>query len=133
MIPPSLARWAFRSMAVTICAFAALKGVLILATAGDRWHPPTYATALEAPGGHVMWGAAILAFGLAGLVGIAARKPLLAAWSLGLAGAWSVFFALTFVLSALRSPTSSLDPFSTQVLVAVMCLLTAATYRAGRR
>lgn len=103
-LDPGLAQWAIQALARWTLTVAIGLGIMILVGGRARWASPAYADAIRYPGAPYSWGAIV---GLAGVVGIACSlrgRPRGVAACLFVVSAWCLFFCISLISGAFRSP-----------------------------
>lgn len=126
---PALALWIVRSATRLAATFAVLQGLGIILSHPRRWGSDAFLTALSIPGAPPVWGWLLAGAGALALGGSLARRPRLVMLGLYLSAAWSLFFALSFIRSALVSPTASTTGIGSYLFLAALMVLLAEAHR----
>lgn len=98
--------WTATALSRLLATYAICQGLTVVAYGPDRWQTsPALRVALDVPGATATWGGALLLAGLIGLAGSLTRRPRLTAAGHGLAGLWSMFFAVSMADALLPGST----------------------------
>lgn len=133
VINPRLAQYVVQTMGRLLATFAVLQGIFIIIGGSERWSGPGFATALQLPGAPPSWGAILLLCGVSAIVGSFRCKPILVAVSHFCGAGWSVFFAFTFVLTALQNEKAATTGIWAYSLIAFMYVIVGAAYRQSKK
>lgn len=97
-----ISQWTVQALTRLLATFAIIQGLAIIAGGPGRWRGPSFTTALSVPGAPASWGVVLAALGTATLAGtFTRRRSLTGVAAIGI-GAWALFFAFSFVVTAMQ-------------------------------
>jgi len=121
-----------RMIGAVLALYAITQAVILIFAGKDRFSAPGWTVAMQIPGAPHSWGVVL---GLAGLVlatAVAKEHWRVASWAAFGAGVWSMFFAVTFYLSAMNSGQASLTGIPTYLQNALIFVILGVTLRSLR-
>jgi uncharacterized membrane protein len=122
-----IAQWVVRTATRIAGTYAILAGLVILLGGPQRFAGLSYRVALETPGAPSSWGTAILASGVAIVVGSIFAKPRLIGAGALLGSIWALLFASAFGVAAFRfDEANTMQPLSYLLLFAIYGLIAGA-------
>ena len=121
-------------LAYALTAYALVRGASILLEDVDRWGGDGFSIALLLPGAPPTWGTIYLLAGVLSTIGLL-KKNLSRLLTAGLyiAGGWTLFFAVTFIISAAQSPLAPLGSIWTNIFVSIFYIVVAVGVREVRK
>ena len=106
-LSPTVAQWVVQALTRLLATFAIIQGAFIIMGGPERWRAPSFAAAMTVPGAPASWGWALAALGALTLAGtFTAHMRVTAVSAIGI-GAWCLFFAISFTITALRDPSAA--------------------------
>jgi len=99
---PQIAQWTVQALTRLLATFAIIQGVAIVVGGPGRWRGPSFTTALSVPGAPASWGIVLGVLGTVALLGTFTRHHTATGIAAIGIGAWSMFFATSFVITAAR-------------------------------
>lgn len=120
--------WASRAAAYVFSVYGVLQGTVIILGGPNRFSAIGYRTAMAVPGAPPSWGWFLLVASLAAVIGVRMGKWRIGQWGMGACGLWSMFFAVTFAVSAVRYENANLTAMVTYGKDAVMFILISVIY-----
>jgi len=133
VINARLAQYVVQTIGRIISIFAVLQGLSIILGGKVRWSAEAFATALLLPGAPPSWGWLLSIFGLIAIAGTFARRGNMVAFGLFGCAAWSLFFAASFVVTAIQNERSALTGIWAYLLLSIISVLVGVTYRESRK
>lgn len=118
-----------RISAYVLAFYAIGQGILIILGGDGRWSAIAYITASMAPGAPASWGWVLLTCGIFAFTGIKNRMYVVGMVSMGIAGLWSMAFAIAFLSSALKYPEANVTAVAVYGKDAVLFILVALAQR----
>jgi hypothetical protein len=115
-----------------MAGYCLVLGAVLTFADKDRFTSAGWSTAMQIPGAPHSWG---IILGLCGAVmsyGILRRHWVLASYAAFCAGTWSMFFAVTFVISAVNYGTAGLTGIPTYLLIALIFAVLGAALKEQR-
>lgn len=121
-------------LAYALTAYALVRGASILLEDLRRWGGDGFSIALLLPGAPPTWGTIYLLAGVLSTIGLL-KKNLSRLLTAGLyiAGGWTLFFAVTFIISAAQSPFAPLGSIWTNIFVSIFYIVVAVGVREVRK
>ena len=123
------AQWAVQAMARGLMTIGLWLGVAIVVGGANRWTSASYEAALAYPYAPASWGWVI---GLASLVGLVASlrgRLKLVSSALFVMAVWALFFAWSFIETAIGNPYAATTGIPIYLGLAVACLLIGLVHR----
>lgn len=115
-----------------LSVYAITQALVLIFAHKDRFTAQGWFTAMQVPGAPQTWGVIL---GLAGVTlayGIIKKMWRLAAWASFVAGVWSMFFAVTFFISAIEKGNASLTGIPTYLQNALIFVVLGVTLKQQR-
>lgn len=125
--------WALRLGAYILAVYGVIQSMAILLGGVGRFSAPGYYYALQVPGAPPTWGLVLLPASVAAVWGVRTSSYRVARFAFYAMALWSAFFAISFLLSAVNSPTANFTAIAVYGKDAVMFILVAEFYRRHRR
>lgn len=123
------AQWAVQAMARGLMTIGLWLGIAIVVGGAQRWTSPSYEAALAYPYAPASWGWVI---GLAALVGLLASlkgRLTMVSNALFVMAVWALFFAWSFIDTAISNPFAATTGIPIYLGLAVACLLIGSVHR----
>lgn len=118
-----------RISAYVLSVYAMVQGIMIIIGGEQRFSAVAYSTALLVPGAPQSWGWFLAFAGTLSFAGIKNRSYRLGMTAMTLAGVWSMFFAIAFLVSALEHEQANVTAVAVYTKDAILFLLTANAQR----
>jgi len=131
-LDPHVTQWVVQAATRLTSTFAILQGVGIFVGGPARWQGAAFANALTVPGAPGSWGVALFLFGAAGLAGTFTRRVMLVAGGMVGICAWCMFFAMSFVKTAVTNPNAATTGIYAYSFLCLIALLLAGAYLQSR-
>ncbi len=127
---PFAAQWGVRAIARAAGTWGFIEGCIIILGGPDRWKGASFATAMAIPGAPHSWGAVALILGPLIVVGtfFGWKGARIVGVALCTLAAWSLFFALTFGITAWGNPYAATTAAPTYFFVAVGLIVLGVIY-----
>lgn len=128
-LDPDLSRWVVQALTRLLASYAIVQGFVIIIGGPRRWGSPTLAVAMQVPGAPATWGIVLMVFGAFALLGTFTVQLRLVAWSIGLVGAWCMFFSVSQLIVVSHDQRAGTTGVGTYATLAVVALVLAVAYR----
>ena len=129
VIDPRIAQWTVQAFARLLATYGIANGVHIILSGSSRFTALSYETAMRVPGAPTSWGVVLVVAGLLTLFGSLTLRPRLAFAGLWIGGVWSLFFAVTFVVSYLKHPGGNPTGMWAYGLLCCLYYIASAAYK----
>ena len=127
-----ISQWTVQALTRLLATFAILQGVGIVLGGPTRWVGPAFALALSVPGAPATWGITLGALGAVALAGTFSARHSLTGLACVAIGAWSLFFAGSFLITAQCSSTAATTGiFAYGHLCVLACTLGVAYWKSA--
>lgn len=126
-----LAAMAFgmRVIGAILAGYALIQALILVFASKERFSAPGWTTAMQIPGAPQTWGVFLGLSGITMAYGMIKGKWQTAAWAAFAISIWSMFFAITFLISSIQNGNASLTGIPTYLQNALVFAVLGVTLR----
>lgn len=121
--------WTSRMAAYIMSFYGVVMSFVIIIGGPDRFSAIGYSTAMQIPGAPPVWGWTLLFSSILAITGIRTAVWPITTAGMALCGVWSMFFAISFGISAIEHNDANFTAMVAYGKDAVLFLLIAVIYR----
>lgn len=131
-LPSESYRWITRAFVKTFGIGGLLLGLAMIAAGPTRFSSPGLATARLVPGGVYSWGSVMVAAGVITLLGVIDHwRRNVVVVGMFLQAVWFLFFTISLVSTAVRSPTGAVTGPIVYTMLGVLAVIAAVGGRSS--